>query len=133
MGRGTALRILVVEDTKDLLDILDMRLSMDGAHVMTASGYNEGLSVVEQNELDIMITDWCMPGMNGKYLIKMVQDIRPGIPIIIMTAFLSEKVIEEAQEMGIRHIIEKPFEYPDLLMLIKKAMKRDGKEEVDKG
>ncbi|HOO56138.1 MAG TPA: response regulator [bacterium] len=117
------LKILLVDDDQDILEVIGMLLKMDGAEVHIAENYNEALSLLEEVDIDITVTDWRMPGMHGLYLLDMIKDKHPEMPVIIMTAYLSDKVMVEARRKKVNMMIEKPFEYSELLAGIQKLMR----------
>ncbi len=121
------LKILLVDDDPDILDVLGLFFEMDGAEVAYAKNYNEAIEQVEKSLItlpfDIVITDFRMPRMHGLYLLDMIKDISPDMPVIIMTAYKSEEMQQEAIRKKVDFIIQKPFTYDVLLEKIIKLMR----------
>lgn len=109
-----ALKILLVDDDRDLLDLFELLLEMDNASVSCATNYHNALRAFEKEHFDIVITDWSMPIMTGLYLLDMVKSAKPEIPVIIITAYLTDKIKNEAKLKKADLILEKPFDYKEL-------------------
>lgn len=122
--REDRLKVLVVDDDRDIRDVIGVLLEMDGHSVSLAENYNDALAMVECETFDLVITDYRMPRMHGLYLLEMIKDIRPGIPVIIVTAYQTDEMKKEARKKGVDLLITKPFEYGDLLAGVKKVMKK---------
>ncbi len=83
------IRILVVDDEQDIVDFLKVELE-DYDENFSVSGLNRGidaLKLIQQNSCDLLITDIAMPDMDGYELYSRTKDIRPELPIIMMTGF----------------------------------------------
>jgi len=110
--------ILVVDDNQDLLETFAMILKRRGYHVQTAV---DGLSAVDkfkEQNFDVTLMDIVMPEMNGVDAFKKIKEIQPGAPIILMTAYSDEELIQSAKDEGVRQIIHKPIRIDQLIELI---------------
>jgi len=125
---ASAVRILVVEDQPDIMELFGALLEMDGAIVHKASGYNEALEIADNNEIDIVLTDYKMPGMHGLYLLDMIKHKNPNMPVILMSAYLDDDVAVKARRLGVDYILEKPFEYEELFKAIRKLLRKKWRE-----
>jgi len=128
-----SLKILLVDDDQDLLDLLEMLLKMDGADVFTALDYYEALEQLEADRsgFDIAVIDWSMPKINGPYLLEMIKDLKKDIPVIMMSAFWTPQKRNEAKKRGADLLLDKPsFEYQDLHGAILSLVKGNGKKQV---
>ncbi|MFC1474923.1 response regulator, partial [bacterium] len=123
MGKRS-LKILLVDNDRDILDVLGMLLEMDGAQVAFAESYYEALDKLDGDNFDIVVTDWRMPRMHGLYLLDMIKDTMPKMPVIIMTAYLSDEIRTEAKRRKVDLMLEKPFEYQDLHSGIVRLVKK---------
>ncbi len=116
-------RILVVDDEKNYLVVLDALLSEAGYDVLTAAGGARALAVLEEEEPDLMITDMRMPRLSGLELMAQVKQMHPDLPVIVMTAFGTVENAVEAMKLGAVDYIMKPFENQELLLTVEKALK----------
>lgn len=78
-------RVLVVEDHDDSRDILEQVLSHAGAHVVAVSNARAALSLV--SDVDIVVTDFAMPGEDGCWLLRQVEGGPHRVPVIVVTGF----------------------------------------------
>ena len=118
--------ILVVDDEQDILDLLRGELSdadVDFNVILADSGY-KALNYIQENEIDLLITDIAMPDMDGYELYKKIKDFRPEMSVIMMTGFGYDPnhTIINAKKAGLRDVIFKPFDIPKLLMMIYKSL-----------
>ena len=79
--------ILVVDDERSIRDSLKMVLQEEGYEAQTAADGKEAMSLLEQNDYDILITDLKMPGMDGMELTKQCLQVYPQTSVIIITAY----------------------------------------------
>ena len=114
--------ILIVDDEKNYLLILEDLLSEEGYQVVTAESAEKGLDIVAELDLDAVITDMKMPGMDGMALLQRIQLQNPDLPIIMMTAYGSVEKAVEAMRKGAFDYILKPFKNEVLKLTIRKAI-----------
>lgn len=111
------LKILVVEDQPQPMMLVSMVLSDLGvAKVFTANDGNAALEFLNttDEEVDIIICDWIMPGLSGMDVLQEVRKKYPDTPFIVVTALSDRESIELAKSYGASSYITKPFK-PDLL------------------
>ncbi|MFH1077625.1 MAG: response regulator [Pseudomonadota bacterium] len=104
------LKILVVDDTLSVRKLLMRLLSSMGHHVTTAENGASALQILSEQSLDIALIDWSMPGMDGLELAKKIHETYPDIGISIMTGWVHQQENERLSEIGVKGIIEKPFD-----------------------
>ena len=114
--------ILVVDDDSQLRQSFARLLREEGYEVRTASSGEAGLEGVKQKVPDLVIMDVRMPGMSGMETFQAMRQIDPKLPVIIMTAFGTTETAIEATKLGAFDYVLKPFEIPDLLVLIEQAL-----------
>ena len=114
--------ILIVDDERNYLLVLEALLSEEGYQVITAEGARAGLELLQENDLDVVITDMKMPGMDGMEFMEHIRQRQPDLPIIIMTAFGSVEKAVEAMRKGAFDYILKPFKNEELKLTIAKAI-----------
>lgn len=102
-------KILVVDDEDVIRDSFSEWLTEAGYEVATASDGGEALDIISSQEIDIVIADLKMPGMDGIELMKRVKGADPNLPVIIMTAYGSIASAIEAMKAGAYDYLEKPF------------------------
>lgn len=114
--------ILIVDDEKNYLLILEDLLSEEGYQVFTAETAEKGLETLEALDLDVVITDMKMPGMDGMAFLERVHLYHPELPVIMMTAYGSVEKAVEAMRKGAYDYILKPFKNEELKLTIRKAI-----------
>ncbi len=114
--------ILIVDDEKNYLVILEDLLSDEGYQVLTADHAKEALEIFQSHDLDLLITDMKMPGMDGMALLERVLAHNPDLPVVMMTAFGSVEKAVECMKKGAFDYILKPFKNEELKLTIRKAI-----------
>jgi CheY-like chemotaxis protein len=108
-GESRKPRILLVEDEAPILELLRGVLTRFGYHVLPAMGPEEaiGLASSIEEEVDLLITDVAMPGMNGVELHGHLSVARPSLPVLYVSGY----VAEAARQWGVppHQLLEKPF------------------------
>ena len=110
--------ILVVDDNQDLLETFAMILKRRGYRVQTASDGVSAINKFKEQNFDVTLMDIVMPEMNGVDAFKKIKEIQPEAPIILMTAYSDEDLIQNAKNEGARQIIHKPIHIDQLIELI---------------
>lgn len=104
--------ILIVDDTAVLRNIMKMQLQRMGfVHVHEAQDGNEAMKILHSHRIDLVISDWNMPVMNG---FELLREIRASeglkeIPFIMVTAEATEAKISMAMQLKVDELILKPF------------------------
>ncbi|QNH75956.1 sigma-54-dependent Fis family transcriptional regulator [Pseudomonas protegens] len=114
--------LLVVDDEPKLCDLLSSALSQDGIQVFTASNGLHALKVLEQEDIDLVISDWRMPGMDGPQLLGEIKQRYPNLPVIVMTAYSTVKNAVQSMRNGAYDYIAKPFDIDELDITVSKAL-----------
>ena len=116
-------RILTVDDSKTMRDMLAHTLKAAGHDVVQAVDGQDGLDQMGKHPFDIVITDINMPVMNGIEFIKEVRSQRDyaTLPILILTTESSEEKKNEGRQVGATGWIVKPFDPDKLLKVIDKV------------
>ena len=114
--------LLVVDDEPKLCDLLSSALSQNGVQVFTASNGLHALKVLEQEEIDLVISDWRMPGMDGPQLLAEIKQRYPSLPVIVMTASSTVKNAVQSMRNGAFDYIAKPFDIDELDITVSKAL-----------
>ncbi len=114
-------RILIVDDNKDLRDILQEYLGDQGDLVDGARDGNDALTRYRATPYDLIITDLNMPGTNGIDLIKQIKEQNDMTEFIIITGYASLDSAVEAVKIGAFDYIVKPFRMEELKVVVKNA------------
>ncbi len=117
--------ILVIDDERDLVDLLAMRLEIDGFTIMKAFNGKEALSKLKEKKPDIILLDIMMPEMNGYEVCQEIKNDSQykNIPVIILTAKVRKEDQERGRQVGSDDFIAKPYEYSELIEKIQKFIK----------
>lgn len=112
--------ILVVDDKRVQLKTLRRGLRTKGYQVVEAISGKQALDhLVNYNQIDIVLTDYAMPEMNGIELLQKIRESNKSIPVIIMTAYGDKNLVIEAMHYRCNGFIDKPFDMDELLEEIK--------------
>ena len=114
--------ILIVDDEKNYLVVLEALLTGEGYEIITAQTGMAALDTVREADVDLVITDMKMPGMNGMALLEECKQIKPDLPVIMMTAFGTIEMAVEAMKKHAYDYIQKPFENEQLKLTVQKAL-----------
>lgn len=113
--------ILVVDDEPNYLVVLSELLKDEGFEVFTASDGTQGLKIIEDVDLDIVITDMQMPGMNGLEFLQKIKEKNQDLPVIVITAFAEVDKAVTAMQAGAYNYLAKPFSNDELIITLKKG------------
>jgi len=114
--------ILVVDDDQNIRRVLKDLLGKEGFNVLTASDVDKALPLIDQQDLDLIVTDLKMPGKSGMDLLTLCHEKRPAVPVIMITAFGNVEAAVAAMKKGVYDFITKPFDENELLNVIEKAI-----------
>jgi DNA-binding NtrC family response regulator len=118
----TNAKVLVVDDEVEMLTLLRNYLAREGYDVRTAPSAEAAFQVLEDQDFDVVLTDFRMRGMDGIELVREVHATRPDTQVLLMTAFGSIDTAVEAIKAGAYHFIAKPVKLPEVGALIQKAL-----------
>lgn len=113
--------ILIVDDEPNYLVVLSELLQEEGFEVFTAPDGQDALQIVNDVDLDVIVTDMQMAGLNGLELLKAVKEKKTDLPVIIITAFAEVERAVEAMQAGAYHYLAKPFSNDELVVTLRKA------------
>lgn len=116
-------RILVVDDEESIREFLDIMLKKEGYTVTTAENGRVAKDILEKKSFDLVISDFQMPEMTGKELLKYVKDHFPQTIFMMITAFGTTESAVEAMKMGAYDYITKPFKIDEVRINIANALR----------
>jgi two-component system copper resistance phosphate regulon response regulator CusR len=114
-GRDLRRRVLVVEDETRILDFLARGLSADGMTVDWARTGPTAIKRALEQRYDLVLLDLVLPQLNGLAVLERIQDARPELPVIVVSARGDVATKLKAFELGARDYVEKPFSLDELL------------------
>ena len=119
-------KILVVDDEKDILELIDFNLSKNGYRVRTVASGEEALDLIKENDYDLIILDLMLPGVDGFDICKIIKadKHKSNIPIVMVTAKADEADKVAGLEIGADHYVTKPFSPRELLAIVKATLRR---------
>ncbi len=117
-------KILIAEDEKGMMDVLDIFLQEEGYQTVLARDGRAALEAIERDIFDLVITDVKMPHSDGFEVLKKVKEVSPDTVVIMITAFGTTEAAFEAIKSGAYDYIEKPFKIEELRVVIKRALER---------
>ncbi len=119
-----SVRILVVDDSPDTVEVLERTLTSQGYHVFTARAVGEATRILEMTPIDVVITDYKMPQVDGLDLVLYVNTNFKHTGIIMITGFPSIGGAVQAVKHGASEYIEKPFTEEELLTSVDRVLQR---------
>jgi len=117
-------KILVVEDEKDIRDMLSETLNLWGFESVTAENGKEALKVFGSEDVSLILTDMRMPVMDGLTMLKKIRRIDPIVPVIVITGYPSVNSAMESLSVGADYYIVKPINMTDLKVKIDKSFEK---------
>lgn len=115
--------ILVLDDEPDITDIITAFLDSFGYQIHTAGNGNQGLEVMANHKIDLIISDLAMPGMSGIEFATKVRETDKNIPIIYVTGAADRESMVDCINLGAFYLLEKPFEAESLTFAVNNALK----------
>lgn len=116
------MNVLVVDDEMVQIESLRRGLRSKGMKVVEALSGEEALSKLKtEKEVDMVLTDYAMPGMNGIDLLKKIRESNAGLPVIMMTAYGEKDLIIDALRHRCDSFIQKPFTLDELMTELERA------------
>ncbi|MES0445297.1 MAG: sigma-54 dependent transcriptional regulator [Desulfobacterales bacterium] len=114
--------VLIVDDEKNYPHILSAVLEEEGFEALTAHSGHEALEILEDSDVDLVLTDMKMPAMDGMELLERIKAKELDIPVIMMTAHGTVDKAVEAMQKGAYTYILKPFDNERLVIYVNKAL-----------
>jgi len=118
------LKILVVDDNRQLTDTIVEMLARDGFSATGAYGGMEGVKRFQEGCFQLVVTDLKMPDVDGMDLLKTVKGIDNRVPVVIVTGYGTIRKAVEAIKCGAYDFIEKPVEREKLTLVVERALER---------
>lgn len=119
-------KILIIEDEKDIIELVEYNLEREGYHVAAAKSGEEALNLLKTEKPDLVILDLMLPGMDGLEICRIIKQDPKGmnVPIIMLTAKSEEADVVIGLQMGADDYVTKPFSPKVLLARVKALLRR---------
>ncbi|MDX1632059.1 MAG: sigma-54 dependent transcriptional regulator [Thermoanaerobaculia bacterium] len=118
------MNILIVDDEEVLRDVLTTLVRKEGHTALTARTGEEALTVLDREEIDLVLLDLMLPEMSGMEVLKQIRDSDPDQVVVVITAYSSIEGAIEAMREGAFHYIPKPFKNEEVLHTIRKGLEK---------
>ncbi len=116
--------VLIVDDERNIIEILDIVLQEEGLEVLKASSARDALAILGRREIDVVISDIRMPELSGVDLLREARNLSPETTFIMMTAFASTDTAIEALQHGACDYLTKPFKMEEMLNVVRHSLER---------
>ncbi len=116
IAQGPSARVLLVDDDRDIREVVGAMLDAVGLAVEGATSAEEALERVRKSAFDLIVLDWNLPGMTGVELCRLIRKdaALSTMPVLFLTAHASSRDIVEAFASGADDYVVKPFRAPEL-------------------
>lgn len=115
----TAVTVLLVDDEPDVLDSYRTLFELElGVRVLTATSGKKALELLGRERVDLVITDYRMPGMDGIEFLERARKSWPELPFYLFTAFGTEDIRDRAREANVSRFVSKAIEPAELAKLV---------------
>lgn len=131
MDNQLAVKVLLVDDEEEFIELMSQRLETRGLKVVTVASGEEAIATVVDHSFDVAVVDLAMPGIDGIETLTQLKEVRPDIEVIMLTGQATVKSGIEAMKHGALDFLEKPVIINDLLEKIWKA-KRERMRTLEK-
>lgn len=116
------MKILIVDDDAIVIQSCRRVLEAEGMAVHTANTVAAGGEILAVEPFDLMLTDIKMPGEDGFEMIRRAKQLRPDMPVLMMTGYLTPQITEKGRQFGADNYIAKPFTPDELVEAVRKTI-----------
>ena len=111
--------ILSIEDDPHVQKLVAIFLASKGYKVIIANTGANGLSILKKTDIDLVLLDIILPDMTGLEVLNHIKQIKPALPVIMLTGLIQEEVWKKAMQAGAVDYITKPFNSEQLYMNVR--------------
>ncbi len=119
-------RIMVIDDDKEMLKLLNRTLELEGFDTVVAADGNSALALLKETAPDLVLLDIMMPGLDGFQTLDLIRE-QSDTPVIMLTARQEAESLQRALFLGADDYINKPFSARTLVAHIRAKLRRRGK------
>ena len=123
------IRVLVVDDEEEFVNSLAQRLELRNFETLTAFEGNTALALLRERDLDVIILDVKMPGLDGIEVLREAKRFKPLVEVIMLTGYATVPEAIEGMRLGAFDFLMKPTETEDLIAKIQNAHRRKAEQE----
>ncbi len=123
------IRVLLVDDEREFIDVLAERLESRDFEVSKAYSGDEAMAAIKERKVDVVVLDVLMPGKDGVETLREIKAFAPIIEVIMLTGNATVESAVEGMKIGAYDYLMKPTETRDLVEKIVKAYKRKAEQE----
>ncbi|MFP4421116.1 MAG: formate/nitrite family transporter [Desulfococcaceae bacterium] len=124
-------RMLVIDDDPAVLESCKRIFSADGFEVETVEDPSKGLSIAGENDFNVILCDWQMPGMDGLDVVAAIRERSPDAAVVMFTGFPSVDRATEAMKRGAMDYVGKPFTPEEITGVVRRAVRRHARQEKE--
>lgn len=114
--------ILIVDDQRGIRLLLDELFKKEGFITHLAANGYDALKIAKENAIDCVLLDMKIPGMDGLEILAHLKSENPDLPVIMMTAYVEQHMIDTATELGVTKYFSKPFNIFEIRDEVKKIL-----------
>ena len=118
------MNILIVDDEEVLQDVLTVLIRKEGHNTISAYSGEDALETLEREDVDLVLLDLMLPGMNGMQVLREIRQRQPEQVVVVITAFSSIESAIAAMREGAFHYIPKPFKNEEVLLTLRKGLEQ---------
>ncbi len=122
--KTSSFTILIIDDEETQLRSLQSFLERRGFKVFTANDGEQGFTLAQQHTIDLVLSDYRMPGWNGLVVLRKIKELNPEIDVVVITAYGSVEEAVEIMKAGAYDYLTKPIDLDDLEHLIKRVQEK---------
>ena len=122
-------RVLIVDDEKDFVEMLALRLETAGEKVIRTHSGETGLAQLKANPIDVVLLDLRMPGMDGIDVLRQIKKECPLVEVILLTGHGTVQTAVEGMKLGAYDYLLKPADFKELAEKLEGARKRKDEHE----
>jgi DNA-binding NtrC family response regulator len=117
-------KILIIDDEKSVLDMLNVVFKKEGYRVKKSLSAQKALELIDEEDFDLILSDIRLPQISGMELLRKVKEKKPGIPVIMITAYGTIKQAIEAFKAGAIDYVVKPFDVEELKIIVSQGLEK---------
>jgi CheY-like chemotaxis protein len=126
------LKVLIIEDEKDFITIVSSRLKSWGHVVVEAMDGRSGIEACEKERPDVIVLDYMLPDKDGVDVLRDIRKFDKDVPVIMLTAYPTERTMANTEQLGINAFIPKLSEYSGSLESLRAAIDMIAQKKIKK-